>query len=253
MNQNRENIIFFTIGRMNPPTPGHMLLIRTMMEEALQKGLTQINLILSATTDNKKNPLSCEEKRYFILNFMIHHVKELMKIEQPQMAEKVDQIQVKIICMNDIVNPDYGKHPILKSIQYVLQDLYGYPRENLQMVLFIGEDRIQDYNWIQKSLLERNPPVTMEIHGLDRPEGAMSATYIRNLALQGNLYQFRLEMVKTGLDETSILNLYHEIREKLTVSPPKKKKGGTRRKKRKGKKKILSKRKTSKKNKNEYF
>jgi nicotinic acid mononucleotide adenylyltransferase len=209
MNQNTENIIFFTIGRMNPPTPGHMLLIRTMMEGALQKGLTQINLILSATTDNKKNPLSCEEKRYFILNFMIHHLKELMKIEQPQMAEKIDEIQVKIICMNDIVNPKYGKHPILKSVQYLLQDLYGYPRMNLQMVLFIGEDRIQDYNWIQKSLLERNPPLTMEIHGLDRPEGAMSATYIRQLALEGNLSQFRLEMEKTGLDESSILNLYN--------------------------------------------
>jgi len=253
MNQNRENIIFFTIGRMNPPTPGHMLLIRTMMEEALQKGLTQINLILSATTDNKKNPLSCEEKRYFILNFMIHHLKELMKLEQPQMAEKIDEIQVKIICMNDIVNPKYGKHPILKSVQYLLQDLYGYPRTNLQMVLFIGEDRIQDYNWIQKSLLERNPPVTMEIHGLDRPEGAMSATYIRQLALEGNLSQFRLEMEKTGLDESSILNLYHEIREKLTVSPPKKKKGGTRKrgKRRQLRKKNFSKRKTSKKNKNE--
>jgi len=250
MNQKTENTIFFTIGRMNPPTPGHMLLIRTMMEEALQKGLTQINLIISATVDNKKNPLSCEEKRYFILNFMIHHLKELMKIEQPQLAEKIDEIQVKIICMDDIVNPDYGKHPILKSVQYLLQDLYGYPRENLQMVLFIGEDRIQDYNWIQKSLLERNPPVTMEIHGLDRPEGAMSATYIRNLALEGNLSQFRLEMEKTGLDESSMLNLYHEIREKLTVSPPKKKKGGGTRKRGKRcqpRKKNFSKRKTYKK------
>ena len=223
MNQNTENTIFFTIGRMNPPTSGHMLLIRNMIQEALQKGLTQINLILSATIDNKKNPLSCEEKRTFILNFMIHHLKELMKIEQPQYSQQIDAIQVKIICMDDVVNPEYGKHPILKSIQYVLQDLYGYPRENLQIVLFIGEDRIKDYDWIQKSLSERNPSVTMEIHGLDRPEGAMSATYIRQLALQGNLDLFRLEMEKTGMDETSILKLYHEIREKLTVSTKKRK------------------------------
>jgi nicotinic acid mononucleotide adenylyltransferase len=241
--KNNENTILFTIGRMNPPTSGHMLLIRTMMEEALQKGLTQINLILSATTDNKKNPLSCEEKRYFILHFMIHHLKELMKIEQPQMSQQIDAIQVKIVCMDDVVNPDYGKHPILKSIQYLLQDLYGYPRENLQMVLFIGEDRIKDYDWIQKSLLERNPPVTMEIHGLDRPEGAMSATYIRNLALQGNLDSFRLEMSKTGLDETSTLNLYNEIREKLKPSILKKKKGGSTRKKRKRKGKTMKRKK----------
>jgi len=224
---NPENTIFLTIGRMNPPTSGHMLLIRSMMEESLKQHINQINLILSATIDNKKNPLSCEEKRFFILNFMIHHLKELLKIEQPERVKQIDELQVKIICMDDVVNPDYGKHPILKSIQYILQDLYGYPRENIKMVLFIGEDRINDYDWIKKTLVERNPSVTMEIKGLDRPEGAMSATYIRQLALQGNLTQFRLEMEKTGLDETSILKLYQEIRENLTASLPKKKKGGT--------------------------
>jgi nicotinic acid mononucleotide adenylyltransferase len=227
MIKNNENTIFLTIGRMNPPTSGHMLLIRSMMEESLKQHINQINLILSATIDNKKNPLSCEEKRFFILNFMIHHLKELLKIEQPERVKQIDELQVKIICMDDVVNPDYGKHPILKSIQYILQDLYGYPRENIKMVLFIGEDRINDYDWIKKTLVERNPSVTMEIKGLDRPEGAMSATYIRQLALQGNLTQFRLEMEKTGLDETSILKMYQEIRENLTASLPKKKKGGT--------------------------
>ena len=243
--KNNENTILFTIGRMNPPTSGHMLLIREMMKQALEKNVKQINILLSATVDNKKNPLTCGEKRFFLLNFMIHHLRELMKIENPTKREQIDEIQVKIVCMDDVLNPNYGKHPILKSIEYILRDLYSYPRENLKMILMIGEDREKDYFWIQKSLQERNPPITVEILGLDRPEGAMSATYIRQLALNGDLETFRKEMEVTGLNEESILKVYNEIREKLVVSS-KKRKGGGSKKIRKGCKKTCKRRKTCK-------
>jgi hypothetical protein len=148
---------------------------------------------------------------------MVHHLKELMKIEQPMNTFTIDNIQVKFICMNDYTNPDYGKNPILKSIQYILRDLYCYPRENIQMILVIGEDRSTSFEWIKKSLSERNPPIHLEIIGLNRPEGAMSATYIRKLATDGNFELFKDEMLKTGLDEASIYQLYNEIREKIVV------------------------------------
>ena len=236
--KNNENMILFTIGRMNPPTSGHILLIRTMIETALQKNLSQINIILSSTVDNKKNPLSCDEKRFFLLNFMIHHLKEIMKIEQPMTSTSIENIQVNIVCMSDIVNPKYGNHPILKSIQYILNDLYGYPRENLEMFLFIGEDRIKDYDWIQKSLLNKKPRVSITIHGIERPEGAMSASYIRQLALEGDYDTFRVEMEKTGLDSDATLKMYNEIREKIAVSSSsssslkRKRKGGATRRRR---------------------
>lgn len=235
--KNNENMILFTIGRMNPPTSGHMLLIRTMIETALQKNLSQINIILSSTVDNKKNPLSCDEKRFFLLNFMIHHLKEIMKIEQPMNLASIENLQVNIVCMSDVVNPKYGNHPILKSIQYILNDLYGYPRENIEMFLFIGEDRIKDYDWIQKSLLSKNPRVSISIHGIERPEGAMSATYIRQLALEGDYDSFRVEMEKTGLDSDATMKMYNEIREKILVpssSLKRKRKGGIRRTRRRG-------------------
>ena len=232
LSKNNENTIIFTIGRMNPPTTGHMILIRNMIEIALKQNLKQINIILSATIDNKTNPISCGEKRFFLLNFMIHHLKELMKLENSSNIEKntkIDEMQIKIICMNDYTNPNYGTHPIFKSIQYILQDLYGYPREDLKMILVIGADRLANYEWIQKSLLERTPHINMEIVGLDRPEGAMSATYIRKLATDSNFEQFKNEMLLTGLDEQHITELYNEIKNKIT---PKRKKGGkkTRRK-----------------------
>ena len=81
---NDENFIIFTIARMNPPTSGHTLLIKQMIMEALSRGLTQINIILSATIDDKKNPLDCNEKRNLLLDSsetlsMIDFLKQQMK------------------------------------------------------------------------------------------------------------------------------------------------------------------------------
>ena len=219
---NNENTILFTIGRMNPPTSGHMMLIRKMMLYALNNNLTQINLILSGSVDNKKNPISCTEKRNLLIHFLLSHQKELLKIENPSLSYKIDELQVKIICMDDVLNPDYGTHPIMKSINYILKELYGYPRVNLNMILFIGQDRENDYFWIQDSLRKKNPPVSLDINseGLERPEGAISATYIRQLAIDGNWDEFKNEMFKTGLDEPTAYSLYKQIKEKLVSKKP---------------------------------
>ena len=240
-NINYENTILFTIGRMNPPTSGHLLLIRKMMLYALNNNLSQINLILSATMDNKKNPISCPEKRNLFVFFLLSHQKELLKIENPSLSSKIDNLQVKIICMDDIVNPEYGTHPIMKSIFYILKELYGYPRENIKMILFIGQDRENDYLWIKKILYEKNPSIFLEINGLERPKDAMSATYIRQLAIDEKWDEFKKEMLFIGLDENTIFSLYNEIKEKMVSKKPltktKKKGGKNKNRKRKGKSK----------------
>ena len=62
----KNNSIIFTIGRMNPPTTGHLGMIYQMLEEANKQGLHDIFVILSHSQDNKKNPLLCSEKREFL-------------------------------------------------------------------------------------------------------------------------------------------------------------------------------------------
>ena len=57
--------IIFTIGRMNPPTSGHLKLIQTLMEKALKLGEEKIYIILSHTQDMKTNPLSCSIKKTY--------------------------------------------------------------------------------------------------------------------------------------------------------------------------------------------
>jgi nicotinamide mononucleotide adenylyltransferase len=243
-NLSNENIIPFTIGRMNPPTTGHMQLIREMMNFSLKNNLSQINIILSGTIDNKKNPISCKEKRNMLLFFLLKHQKELLKIEQPTNSYKIDELKINIICMDDIINPDYGSHPVMKSIQFILNEKYGYPRNNLKMILFIGQDRASDFLWLQKTLLERNPSIQLEIVPIERPDGAISATYIRQLAIDGNYDAFKQQMFDTGLkNEEYIRKLFDEIREKINYKPRKKNtsiKGGRRKKNSKIQKKNKS-------------
>jgi hypothetical protein len=227
-----ENIIPFTIGRMNPPTSGHMQLIRNMMNYSLLNNLTNINLILSGTIDNKKNPISCKEKRNMLLFFLLKHQKKLLKIEQPLNAEKIDLLNVNIICMDDIMNSSYGTHPVMKSINYLLNENYGYPRNNLKMVLFIGQDRENDFTWLKETLFKRNPSIVLEMEAKERPDGAISATFVRQLAIDGDFEAFKKQMMETGLDDESyVKQLFDEIREKINYKPSKKsrtKKGGRR-------------------------
>ena len=233
-NLNEETTILLTIGRMNPPTTGHLLLIKTMLQQALRENLSQINIILSHSQDTKKNPFHCEQKRNLLINdnetiyqsqsqSMITLLKQQMMAEYPEQARQIEKIAVQIVCMNDNVNPEYGKHPIMKSITYILNDLYGYPREGLTIKLFVGQDRVNDYGWIKKYLetLEPNTnTITMEIVGLPRPEGAMSATQMREYALTNNWEEFKRNMASTGLDEVVVRYMFDEIRANMIIQEP---------------------------------
>ena len=245
---NNENEIIFTIGRMNPPTPGHVALIETLIKTALSKGLSQINIILSHSVDNVKNPLECEEKRMILYSGIIDTLKEKLSQEEPTKADKIKSMVVEIICMDDETPEAFGNNPIMKSVEYILT-LYGYPREGLTMYLIIGEDRKNGYKFIGDGLSKKSPPVGFDDSiVLPRSESAMSATYIRGLATSGTAddkQTFLSHYAEIGIPEQQAEYIYDQIRD--NIEPPAKKaktekgaNGGTKRK-RKNKK---SKRKT---------
>jgi len=236
--------IVFTIGRMNPPTSGHLKLIQTLMEKALKLGENKIYIILSHIQDMKTNPLSCSiKKKLLTTEGMIEKIKR----------ENVDleHIEVKIRCMSDPVDETCGLlNPISKQICQIRKD----EGDAEQMLLVIGEDRKKAYNWLRESLSKLDPPVLLIIEPLDRPEGAMSATYMRGLIISKNVEKFVEESMKNGLSEKSALNLYVVLETALKGTkrqapsdfnkPPRKKtkKGG----KRKTHKRKTHKRKTHK-------
>ena len=78
-----ENTVICTIARMNPPTPGHLLLIQRMILEAAHKNINRIYIILSSSVDHDENPLDCWTKRDLILNNSIERFKGYLEQTNP--------------------------------------------------------------------------------------------------------------------------------------------------------------------------
>jgi hypothetical protein len=244
-----ENTIITTIARMNPPTPGHLLLVERMILEAAQKNLSQINIILSHSIDENENPLDCPTKRDLYLTNSIERFKEYLIHQNPSLERNIENINVVILCMDDpfeeeVPEIDPKTTPILKAINYILFKYYRYPKSGLELELFVGDDR--DYNsFLGTSLRNKNVPVGFQQFQLERkdmsiyksmnclqlaeldiesvPLAAMSASFVRNLVkcqLQDSFFQV---MRKAFLDDGKISELYHELTETLV------KKGGNRR------------------------
>ena len=211
-----EDKIIFTIARMNPPTPGHKYLIKTMMEKALELNLSRIYLILSSTRDSEKNPIECEDKRMIIYTSVNEKIKEELKEQYSTKSGEIENIEIEVICMNDEIDiTKYGKHPIISKINYLLGEKYGYPKEGLKMYLIIGEDRMNSYGFVLDFLINKIPSVGLEIIGLSRPAGAISATYIRGLVTSGreeDKIEFVNNMKEMGIKDTDIEILYNKLR-----------------------------------------
>jgi len=246
-----DNTVVFTIGRMNPPTPGHMLLIEKLIHRAASLGQSKIGIILSHSQDLPKNPFTCEEKRKLLLSGMIQALKEQMKLKAssyipPISPESIDRIEPIIICMDDQTPPEFGSHRIIKSLNAILAT-YENPVD--RAILIIGEDRANDYGWILEGLAKRTPPIQGIVEALPRPEGAISATEIRGYAMTGDWDNFLARMQSTGLPEGALREMFDQLHEMLTAPAPvakgkaKGKKGGkrSRRSKKKSGKKTTKK------------
>jgi nicotinic acid mononucleotide adenylyltransferase len=206
-----NNDIIFTIGRMNPPTTGHMKLIEKMMVTALETNVKRIYIILSATVDHEKNPLECIDKRKLLLNFIIDKVKNNIIEKEKYTTSEINKINIEVICTNDPKININLKNPIFKTILFMIQE--NNP-SNIQLI--IGEDRIEDYNWMKKYLSEKVnflTPIDVKRKSKDPEKEGMSATKMRNLAKDGHFEEFSKEMIPTGIDDEHIQEIYDTIRD----------------------------------------
>ena len=118
------NSILFTIGRMNPPTSGHLKLIQAMMEAnvalpADDLGHGTVYILLSHTKNNVKDPLTCERKRSLLsTEGMINSIKE----RNPQLSA----VNVVIFCKEDKDVPaECGEHWLFKQ-PVIKRHLFNY-------------------------------------------------------------------------------------------------------------------------------
>ena len=183
-----DKTVYFTFGRMNPPTSGHEKL---MNELSKKSGSNPYRVYLSQSTDNKKNPLSYNYKIKTVRKFFPKHARSIM------LDKKV------------------------KSVFDAATKLYTEGYKNIYMV--VGSDRINEF----KKLLEKYNGVKGR-HGLykfnkinvisagDRDPDAddvsgMSASKMRSLASKGDFTQFSQGLPRS-VSNNEAKKVYNEVR-----------------------------------------
>jgi hypothetical protein len=146
--------LYFNIGRMNPPTPGHMRLIQIMVNRAVADGVHEVYVILSSNARYaSENPLSCAFKQE-VMNAMI--------------AGYVDTkgVSVEVRCVPE------GNYFVYSGL-HILANEEPFAGRQLKLVMFVGDDRDEMAGKVSsalKSLVSRGANDT-ELVSIPRQDG----------------------------------------------------------------------------------
>ena len=177
--QKRHEDVIFTIGRMNPPTPGHKKLIKQMIIDAISNNIPKITIILSSTTGDKKNPLECEEKRMILYNGLLDKIKSEIASETQLDINKIQDLYVDVLCMDDDI-PGNTSSSVTKLVNYMLSRFDQIKQKNVR--IYLGSDEVTKFNWLKDYLPD--DATWMPPQGVSRPPGDISATELRNLTIR---------------------------------------------------------------------
>jgi len=175
MSGSQINGVALLVGRMNPPTRAHTLLVSKLKEAALRLGVRPILYLTDgekSSKDKRKNPLSAEQ-RLVIARKLFPGVTI------------------------DVVASAYEALEVL--------ELQGYKAK----VWVAGSDRASNYRKLVSS-----EQLECEVLEVDREAGdadGVSATAARKAALEGNMEEFARHM--PNLSPTDLADIAEMIRE----------------------------------------
>ena len=192
-----EKTVYFTFGRMNPPTIGHEKLLNKLASSSRQN---PYRVYLSQSTDKKKNPLNFASKVKHARKMFPKHARQIM-------ADKK-----------------------VKTVFDALVKLYKEGFKNVAMV--VGSDRVNEfevllnkyngekarhglYNFSKITIIsagERDPDA-------DGAEG-MSASKMRAAASKNDFTSFSQGLPKT-LSNADAKKLYNEVRKSMGLKEQK--------------------------------
>ena len=217
-NENKKDTLIITIGRMNPPTPGHMGLIKQMIENAIElekkNENSHVAIILSHSQGNEtdkqgynKNPLHCQDYKRKLVSDIVVELKKQMIQENEKNSEYIEKIVPEIMCMDDEAKPN-----MYSSIGKLVRN-YNPKR----IIVVVGQDRDTDYESIQKY----NPLIKIEIKILERemeegPNKSMSASEIRDYVKADDNKTFMEKMSPLGLGKERLEELYNILKKELS-------------------------------------
>ena len=192
-----EKVVYFTFGRMNPPTIGHEKLLNTLSSKS---GGNPYRVYLSQSQDSKKNPLSYKDKVKFARKMFPRHARAIMM------------------------------SPEVKTVFDALTKLYneGFAR----VVMVVGSDRINEFDVLIKKYNGQKGR-----HGLynfqkinvisagDRDPDAegiegMSASKMRAAASEGDFAQFSQGIPK-NVSNADTKTLYNAVRKGMGLKESK--------------------------------
>lgn len=199
------NTIVFAFGRMNPPTIGHLKLVKKLEEVASQCSNVKARLYLSHSCDAKKNPLSYRAKLQY-----------------------ADMFFGKFV---DIADSDAS------NIFQIMPELQA---EGFTNVIYVcGSDRVEEFSASLKKyngVEQKNPALNYSFNSIeivsagqrdadsDDASSKASGTYVRQLACEGNYEEFCRYIPTPRASDGSLIRgddikrkLYNDIRGKLGV------------------------------------
>jgi hypothetical protein len=250
-----DNTFIFSFVRMNPPTPGHLELIKTMIDKAIDLGVDKAYVITSSSLDGK-NPLPCSSYsipkaknksdaailtnmsqsdliyKSTILDKMISTYKEILANSETDIIKKqlIEKFNVIVICSTG--SPFGFIYNVIKN-DFIDKDI-----TKINMFFIVGRDRAdfldtivdnfktKDYvKSINGIILEREGMDALKTTGMgertisDINPSEYSASFIRGLVKNNQRQDFE-QVYNQYLSPDEIEKLYETIKIGMTMKLP---------------------------------
>ena len=251
VNYTDNNTFIFSFVRMNPPTPGHLLVVESMINEALKLGVNRVFVILSNSMDDK-NPIPCSvdtipkpktKKMEAIIAanpidyaFKSEILREMIKVYKHTMIVKASSEEDKAKISGMIIEIICSSGNPFGFIGSVLFKYFVEKRvTEVNLFFIVGEDRAefvdrvvdnfktQDYvKSINAKILPREGMTALIKSGpgetsiSDIPMEQYSASFVRKLVKNSNKTEFD-EVYRPYLKQEQINKLYDTISNGLMI------------------------------------
>ena len=250
-----DNTFIFSFVRMNPPTPGHLELIKTMIDKAIDLGVDKAYVITSSSLDGK-NPLPCSSYsipkaknksdaailtnmsqsdliyKSTILDKMISTYKEILANSETDIIKKqlIEKFNVIVICSTG--SPFGFIYNVIKN-DFIDKDI-----TKINMFFIVGRDRADFLDTIVDNfktkeyiksingmILEREGMDALKTTGMgertisDINPSEYSASFIRGLVKNNQRQDFE-QVYNQYLSPDEIEKLYETIKIGMTMKLP---------------------------------
>ena len=182
--ENADNTVIFSFARMNPPTQGHLLLMKKLVEHGKKHNAVPL-LFLSHSHDPKKNPLTYDDK-YEIIRRIAPKGLNVIRSSAKNYADAVKEVS---------------------SVNGV----------GTNIIVVAGSDRVADFERFAKYKDDFGfNSLQVVSSGLRDPDAenvsGVSATKLRNYAKDGDYEKFSKDAGTAGNKNLTKM-LYDKVRE----------------------------------------